>query len=330
MDTVEFRNTLLQAFSEEAPDLLGKAEKSFFDLDEADEFDQVSHCESLKRALHSFKGSASAIGRADIRDVCHAMEDMVLLIAQDQKLPERMDALQFGLQFLHIAAANPADSLDPENILSVLSNPALLQQIISTTDEPETPADEISEETATAQQKETETTKNTESQKNIAQSPTPNAVSDITSALSETIRVSISKIENMQSNVGEMVAIRLQQDDSLSLLNDLQRHVASMATQWRTLGSEIREFKQHLSPTLSVKLDSRVSTFTAAVKQAERQLFHLSQQMGSQTGQLSLLCDAMDTGLRAIRMMPLGPFLESFRATARDAARSLGKSHTGV
>ncbi|MEZ5435677.1 MAG: hypothetical protein R3E67_03620 [Pseudomonadales bacterium] len=129
----------------------------------------------------------------------------------------------------------------------------------------------------------------------------------------------------MQSNVGEMVAIRLQQDDSLSLLNDLQRHVASMATQWRTLGSEIREFKQHLSPTLSVKLDSRVSTFTAAVKQAERQLFHLSQQMGSQTGQLSLLCDAMDTGLRAIRMMPLGPFLESFRATARDAARSLEK-----
>ncbi|MEZ5435678.1 MAG: Hpt domain-containing protein [Pseudomonadales bacterium] len=167
MDTVEFRNTLLQAFSEEAPDLLGKAEKSFFDLDEADEFDQVSHCESLKRALHSFKGSASAIGRADIRDVCHAMEDMVLLIAQDQKLPERMDALQFGPQFLHIAAANPADSLDPENILSVLSNPALLQQIISTTDEPETPADEISEETATAQQKETETTKNTESQKTL-------------------------------------------------------------------------------------------------------------------------------------------------------------------
>ncbi len=318
MDTVEFRNTLLQAFSEEAPDLIGKAEKSFLDLDESPASDHVMHCESLKRALHSFKGSASAIGRADIRDVCHAMEDMVLLIAQDQKLPERMDALQYGLQFLHIAATNPAEALDNSNVMLVLANPEHLQQSLSQikeAEEQDVPDNNI-EELPSA------TFTTTEIQN------MPATAAENSTALTETIRVAINKIENMQSNVGEMVAIRLQQDDSLSLLNDLQRHVSSMAILWRSLSSEVREYRQYLSPTLSAKLDGRISTFTTSVKQAERQLFHLSQQMGAQTGQLSLLCDAMDTGLRAIRMMPLAPFLESFRATARDAARSLGKKVT--
>lgn len=316
MDPNELRNTLLQAFSEEAPDLLRKAEQALLDLEDAPDQDRQAPAEALKRALHSLKGSASAIGRDDLRDVCHAMEDLVLHMLQEGVQAFQLDLLHAGLQFLHEAAATPGERHAPEVTLALLKSTdssAIAAQLSARAVAPK----------AMETVAEVPSTVDVVSAKNSVQKTN---TTDAATGLSETIRVAVSKIDNLQSSVGELVAIRLQQDDSLLQLKELQLQMAELTSQWRLLGSDIRECRQFLPSRTAAKFDNKISSFSGHIKQTERQLFHLAHQIGSQTGQLSLLCDAMDNGLRAVRMMPLAPFLESFRAVARDAARSLGKS----
>lgn len=327
MDSVELRNMLLQAFLEEAPELLQKAEIALLDLEEAGAVGCKQHCDSLKRSLHSLKGSASAIGNHPLRDVCHTMEDLLLFIADNGASPKQLDALHIGLDFLQAAAATPGDDFDASAVLSALLDPDALQNTSLDPGALQNTSDVI---TSTLTDNTTDSSTSTSvsvSQPTPKQTPAPLAISEQPAQpVTDTIRVSIGKIDTMQSNVGELVAIRLQQNDSLVKLKELQHETTSLTALWRTLTGDIREARQKLPAMAAVKLDRKTAALSTHLKKIERQILHLSHQMSGQTGQLGLLCDAMDMGLRAVRMMPLGPFLESYRSAARDAARMLNKS----
>ncbi|HSC76354.1 MAG TPA: response regulator [Pseudomonadales bacterium] len=303
MDSNELRTILLQAFSEEAPELLEKCESALMDLERAEATNARHFIDALKRSLHSLKGSASAIGRHDLRDVCHAMEERLLVIMDSGCATEDLDALHHGLQYLRSGCASPAEVGDGTKVVALLSCDS-----VPDNDIPDEAV--VVEEAAVVEHAAAESI--TEKEKN--------------NVFSETIRVSIPKIDNLQSCIGELVAVRLQQEDSLGKLSEVRDTITNLAQHWRHISQDIREIRSLLPPVVAARMDTRMSTYSSAMKTAQRALFYLSNQMASQTGQVSLLSDAMDNGIRAIRMMPLGPFLESFRSVARDAARLLGKN----
>lgn len=347
MDKEQLRQALLQAFSEESPDLFAKAENAVFALESCNESERESHLDDLKRALHSLKGSASAIGRGDIRDVSHAMEDMIFAFSEENSFaPQLFERLHVGLGFLSKGIADPLSELDTSETLEILALPVLDHDQFSqneqakATSEEESVSEKDNDKTQTVipEEKLLHDKQSEDVQENMDVSQeallsdvqvekTPRKIAENSDILiNETIRVSVDKIESMQSTVGELVAIRLQQEDGLSKLSDIQFNVLGLNAGWRTFKHELNEIRKLLPNTLGSRFDSKIASFTNDIKGVQSQVFHLSKQMGNQTGQLSLLSDEMDGGLKAIRMMPLGPFLDSYRSVARDAASQLNKS----
>lgn len=289
---------LLQAFSEEAPELLERCEQSLILLERQDK-DAVAHTAALKRHLHSFKGSVSAIGRSDLRDVCHAMEDR-LLLSGDVTIND-LDLLHEGLRYLRSGVVQPDVLCLPEDLLRRLTADVLPV---------EHHAEPLPSSLAAA------------SQIPVGSQPVERERPVV---LTESIRVAIPKIENLQSCIGELVAVRLQQEDSLHRLAEAREQILVLNQQWRLIAQDLREVRGLLPRGIALRLDARAAAYSGSLKSIQRSLSTLSSQMTSQTGQISLLSEAMDSGIRAIRMMPLGPFLESFRTVARDAARTVGK-----
>lgn len=309
MDNNELKTALLLAFSEEAPEILQKAETALLDVESVAEPDQKNCFDSLKRALHSLKGSSSAIGNGNIRDVCHAMEEL-LLQADFQASTDLLDRLHEGLAYLQLACQQPEQLMDHAQLLERFSTERTITNAI--TPEPAIPVAPPDK---------------TVSEEGQAVVSTPAAViaEKESRLLNDTIRVAVGKIDNIQSTVGELVAIRLQQDDELQKLMDVQGSVDALQQLWQQMRSDMYDIRQYLPSQLLNKMDRKMALVSNQVKQTQRQTFQLVSQARNQLGQLGLLADEMDMGLRSIRMMPLAPFLESFRAVARDAARQLDK-----
>src|SRR5690554_6558973 len=108
MDNNDLKKALLQAFSEEAPDILQKIESALLDLEVAESSDDAQYIDQLKRGLHSLKGSSSAVGRSDIRNVCHAVEKLLLESCEEVSIAVKLDRIHSSMGFLREAIANPA------------------------------------------------------------------------------------------------------------------------------------------------------------------------------------------------------------------------------
>ncbi len=335
MDNNDLKQALLQAFSEEAPEILQKTETALLDIESAAEADEHLYANQLKRALHSLKGSASAIGRSDIRNVCHALEELLLEEGEKSAAAAKLDKFHSGLAFLRDAIANPA-------VLQEDAAHAIVQMIQAESNAHPSPEKATTEAASSANKaivaamepqlapppvdKAIPADDDSLSDKVPAKvlSATTNRATD--NVINETIRVSVDKIEAIQSGVGELVSIRLQQQDELSKLLYIQNDVSLLQNDWQQIKSIINDYCSLLPKSALSKLDTRLSSFNAKVKTTQRDIFHLTNHARNQAGNLALLSDQFDSGLRAIRMMPLGPFFESYRASARDAARALGKS----
>ena len=308
MDNNDLKKALLQAFSEEAPDILQKIESALLDLEVAESSDEAQYIDQLKRGLHSLKGSSSAVGRSDIRNVCHAVEELLLESCEEVSIAVKLDRIHSSMVFLREAIANPATLAEKksEAVLAIITGIAPAEKNLSDAI--------IAEESIAVPALELETT---------VLSPPPMAQPNM--IVMDSIRVSVDKIEDIQSCAGELVAIRLQQEDEMNKLGFIQRDMELLQGDWQQIKSLLQECRQILPRDVVTKLDVRMAMFNSKIKTTHRDVFHLSNRARNQTGNLGLLSDQFDMGLRAIRMMPLGPFFESYRASARDAARQLNK-----
>lgn len=316
MNNEELQQALLAAFAEEAPELVARMEAALAALETCAPADGPPHIDAIGRPLHSLKGSASVIDRADLTEVCHAMEDLLARLPEDSD-PRRatLDCLYLGLDFIRNSIATPTQIADSAEILCVLrtGEPSSTgnKSQASSHDTPADPAPRPSTVTNTP-----------------TPSPSTTAIRSDSELTIDTIRVATEKIENIQSAIGEVVAIRLQQEYSLSNLKELQQQLNKLMGEWRVFSHDTKELRKHIDGSKGSKFDSQMASISQLLRSLTRQSYQVSHQMGNQTAQLTLLSDELDNNLRAVRMMPIRPFLEAYRSTAKDAARQQGKSVT--
>ena len=101
--------------------------------------------------------------------------------------------------------------------------------------------------------------------------------------------------------------------------------VSDLVRSWLSIRHDVRALQQWLPSRKMSELDAKLAQFSSAVKDIQHDFFQLRSRLGNQNAQFSLLVDEIGVNVRAVRMMPVMPFFESFRAVARDAARQLGK-----
>jgi two-component system, chemotaxis family, sensor kinase CheA len=141
----------------------------------------------------------------------------------------------------------------------------------------------------------------------------------------DSIRVNLSKLDALQGSIGELIVLGLQQSEVREQIAAVRNEVNHIGKSWRGISTQIREQKDSLPPSTWLPLEEAFSGFSSRINGLSRQLFHLSNQSAENVGQLDVLSDRLEVGLRSVRMLPAKPFFESFALVARDAARGMGK-----
>lgn len=316
MDNQELQQALLAAFAEEAPELITRIDNALAALEVSDTESSQLHLDAMGRPLHSLKGSASVIDRSDLTAVCHAMEDaMIDLPTEPAARKAAIDCLYLGLDFIRGCITSPTTTADNTHILQALA-------ARSCAGLPATEVNEVASVVSAAPCNPAATSSSKPTSEFVNNKATDNELTI------DTIRVATEKIENIQSAIGEVVAIRLQQEYSLSNLKEFQQQLNRLMTDWRVFSHDVKELRKHVEGSKGTKFDTQVNNINQLLKVLTRQSYQVSHQMGNQTAQLTLLSDELDNNLRAVRMMPIRPYLEAYRSSAKDAARQMGKSVT--
>ena len=329
-DQDDLSRTVQEAFAVESDEILDRVSQALILAEQAEgDAQQATARRAIKRDLHTLKGAAASVGRTTLRTLCHAQEDVLAAI---DRAGGALTAVHFDL--LHaahramqgISAADPADdalekagalierlcvaagmpSDVPVELLpagGTKAAPERTSQLAQPLAPPE-PVDPESERQAT----------------DAAGRP----ADDHTRAQSESIRVAAVKLDQMQSQVGELVVVRLQQAESQAGVAGVSRRVTALQADWRVLSGMIRELR-HLVPDAPWrKLDTRMLAFGGRLKETHHDAFHHSTALSNHVAQLGLVSDALEDGLKNIRMLPVGPFLKGFASVVRDASRAVG------
>ncbi|HEY9034494.1 MAG TPA: response regulator [Pseudomonadales bacterium] len=318
MNNDELQKALLQAFSEEAPELLKKARSALLDMENNSSADLAEPLDRLKRSLHSLKGSSSAIGRVDLVDLSHHLETY-LLSCNGVLDAAQLDLLHEGLAYIEAHMSAGGDSPMLAELLRALDETASAPQpaarpAAAGLPEPEPEPELVPLAAPSFSDSEVE--------------PQAAVLAEVvrTPVLDETIRVSTRKINDIQASVGELIAFDLQQKDNISLLLGSDSLLADIMRNWVAIRHDVRGLQQSLPAQKAARLDARLAQFSSELKDIQHDFFRLRSQLNNQNAQFSLLVDEIGVNVRAVRMMPIVPFFESFRAVAREAARQLGKN----
>ncbi len=298
----DFQEELLAIFAQEGAELLERIERELIDIEHASHARRSKGLVTIRRTLHTLKGAAGALGIAPIVRICHELEEGLGHDSKDD--PELRGSFfdAFHEAIAHMRAL--VDGGDDESFDAVM-------QAIGTAFD-------------------------TDGALPTPSPPPPNAVPSTIPATngssgaepsprSRGIRVDNARLDDLQAVAGELVVLNLQQDLSQRRVEKLRDTLAGLLSQCRTLSAEIYELAGELSSSRWQRLQRRVSEVTRELKNTYRESYEFAQWSVGHSGQLGLVSNALEDGLRNIRMQPLGPFLDSFARVIRDAARKQGK-----
>ena len=307
---------LLEIFAEESQELIQGMTAAALGLEDGSVEVRAEALDRLRRHLHTMKGSAGSIGLDDVSRLCHKMEDRLLGLdvaagidaGQADLIHRAVSAIQAG------CAGDPSASI--EMTTAELSRPSpaaafTTRELASPEPPPAAPPEAKAEDGP--ERPEEQPAKKPEAPAAAPQVPASN-----------TIRIAVDKLDALHSTVGELVVTRLQAAAVRQDFAELQRDMATVGQRWRELSSTIRSLRSELSPAHWRSLESQLGTFGGDLREVEKRAFHLNRRGATHDGQLRVVSESLEEGLKRARMLPLSPFFESFAISVREAARSCG------
>jgi two-component system, chemotaxis family, sensor kinase CheA len=249
--------------------------------------DDAELINALFRSAHTVKGSARMVKLTTISEVAHLVEDLLAAMrsgtlqystAVSQALYSGIDEMS---RLVDLVAENPEDPELPE----VDEKLCLLLAAPLSTDSPERPAPAIPEPLIqTADESETDS-------EPVAETTNIDAILDRKLKVSDTVRVQLSKLDQLIKLMGEMVSSHARMDQRLYELRSLERKL---------------ENNDALNPLLP-----QLKQFNRSLKDGV-----LAQK---------LLMDELHDSALLMRMLPLAMVFDSTSRLVRELAQSMGK-----
>ena len=309
--TPDFREELLAVFAQEGGELLERIERELIAIEHASKERRRKGLMSIRRHLHTLKGAAGALGISPVVHVCHELEEGLGTGDDEPELtPQLFDVFHRALA--HMSAHVTGEKAEPlEAVLSALGD---------TFADPggvvKAPQGGGEEEQKPVQ---------SEAPSPAAEAPSQDENSGPSPSRSAVVRVESARLDDLQAVAGELVVLNLQQDESQRRVERLRDHLAGILSEWRTLSGEMHELAGELTSNRWQRLQRRSAEVTRGLKSAYRESYEFTRWSVGHAGQMGLVSNALEDGLRNIRMQPLGPFLDSFARVVREAARKEGK-----
>jgi two-component system chemotaxis sensor kinase CheA len=269
------------------------------------------------RAAHSLKGAARTVGLDAIEHVSHAMES-VLQKARDTEShlePAICDALYDSLDSIGFLLEGKQVDVEPltarlnqgkENAQEAV--PKAKPPIVEKPPVPMTPPVKASPVvTASA---------------NPAQVIHEDAVSKASSSPNEeSIRVSISKLDDLMAQVGELLVTRINAEQRINELRGIRQQVAD----WSKAGREIKMLLPRLDPETATQLTDILARYEAQSESALQNVMRFDQRMKQDTVRLGVITSQLQDNARHVRMVPFETIVPILQRTIRDAAHSENK-----
>jgi two-component system, chemotaxis family, sensor kinase CheA len=282
----------IDAFSEEAAELLHNIDVGLNDLLSVDEQSRHNLGRDILRWLHTLKGAASVVGLDDVRQYIHGLEERMRAIHESKDLltAERLAEFAHGIEDLHIMV----QQLRPEAPPPVSFEPAQVAANIA----PPKPA-VISEE-----------------------SPAPTAAKKPNAEL---LRLRPEKVDSLHALVGELVVTRLQYDALARRMLEIRDQSSDLTGELRSFTSYCAGLRSTMSPRSHADLLARLSRISESAVSSARDTSNLTRELGLLEAQSSSVSSSIEDGIRELRLIPLNTFFEEFTRSVREAARETGK-----
>lgn len=342
----ELLKELLQTFHAEAAEHLGNLNQTLLKLErQPAERTRVTLLQDAFRTAHSLKGAARAVGMEDIERIAHVMED-VLKRARDHKLqldPGACDILYNALDFIQMMLDGKTPDIDPicqqiaELAAEALPAPEPPAPVRDTRKpakpEPEPkPEPEVPEAVVKAVEPVAEPVPPPpapvvpEPVRAVEKSTSPEPQHTAISESDETIRVSISKLDALMAQAGELLVAKIGAEQRVADMQDVRQQLAQWPKAWR----EIKALLPRVASTNDAgrQLVEMLNRHYDYLQNVTRQISVAEQSINRDTLRLGMVTGRLQDEVRRVRMVPFQTFESLLQRTVRDAARTESKQTT--
>lgn len=322
----EFLHRLRRAFKTEASERIASLTSGLLDLEqELTDEQRAAATESFFREAHSLKGAARAVNLTDIESLCQSMENVLAGIKKENISPPRelLDTLHAAVELL----ARLISFLDGEkpgiDRTELNAITARLAEWKRGEGQPE-PVD-VSVRIGGglpvpgARDRGSDREASLEAEKIAAPSPdmkstaavdacTPSALQRQKTILSDTVRISASKLESLFLQVQEMVSLKINARQRVADLNQMLSRVET-----------VRKGSARSTQ------DMPASPLPASLDALESGLRNLARMADHDQRSLAAMVDYLIEDMKKVLMLPFSLLLEVFPVMVRDLSREQGK-----
>lgn len=323
-DTIS--DELFHIFWVEVAEYLAILNQSLLNIEMVVDDERHELLREMNRIAHSMKGAAGAVGHLAIEEISHYMEEVL-----EQTLNKTLDLTPHVADILYDGLDLIKENVDGKQVSNDLFAEVItqLKHITEGTErasravplkgsDPVPPPEETPEIEIPA----------------ILMTSSTHAVGSPTMLLrpsEDSLRVSVSKLDQMMANTGELLTAKLQGENRHRMLKTIQREHVKWQREWRTA----RSAYIRLSRRLQENPDSMTAELTTLfhflennddyLTRANRELIQLQQVLAQDNMHLATLADQLQDDVSSLRMMPFESIVGGFQRLARDIARDIGK-----
>jgi len=242
----EFLKKILATFKIEAEENIRSMTSTLIELEKnPSESPKMELIEIIFRQAHSLKGASRAVNITDIESVCQSLESVFSALKNKiiELAPEIFDVLHQAVDILNEILLSPDGKISMELKDQVLDISLKLSEIEKETTPPSKPASEKVEEgkkSVPVPQKKTTKTTSIKDKKIIPKVQTPS---------SETIRISVEKLDDLLYQVEEMLSLKL---TTIQRTEDLQ-HTLQKMNKWNRKSTAVCPVVRNIRQALERK-----------------------------------------------------------------------------
>jgi two-component system chemotaxis sensor kinase CheA len=332
----ELLEKLLGIFKVEAQEHVTAISSGLVELEAASSPErQMEMVESVFREAHSLKGAARAVSLIKIEGVCQSLENLFArLKAKEIALsPELFDQLHQMADTLGVLLANESTEsagVDEARLPQTPGPPNPADRMVPHLRPPALHSVDVAgSRPATILQPE--------------DTLEPGRFGDQKQGLSETLRVSASKLDALLRQAEELIPAKATAAQRVTELREISQVLDAWVTEWRKIRPQTHALAsfvhgEHRSNGRSPSANGRVSTESSMMKVSgfldrnENVLNSVKQKLGALGKRLDYdrraferRADDLLEDIRQVSMLPFSTLLESFPKLVRDLSRDCGK-----
>jgi len=347
---------LQSVFKVEAAEHVQALSAGLLELEKAPAAEHPAIAEKLCRVTHSLKGAARAVDLNNVEEICQALES-VLALVKGGKLSlasTELDLLHGGLDVITQLVSSPGEESDGRiselvcnlyNLAAEEGQTATLSEGFATETPTGVAASPVGGLTPAAAETATRETEEPEVTASAAASAAP-ARADRTgpqaarppsapSGPSETIRISIAKLDALLLKAEEMLSVKLTVGQCAADLQDVVNTFSVWRKEWRRVNPQAQAVRRSLGSggngngRAQTRYAARLPDFLdwncAHFQSTESRLKTLQKSLEGDIRSIAVTVDGLLEDAKKVLMLPCSSLLQTFPKMVRDIAREQGK-----